>query len=96
MHKIVLQKLFVPLTLLVLMVPQSAWTQDRGKMLYQNHCIACHESRVHIRERKKAKDYEDIEKFAARFGTIAGVEWNDADMAAVVEYLNRKYYKFDR
>ena len=92
----IFRKLLVSLMLFMLLLPLSVRTEDRGRMLYQNHCIACHESTVHIRAGTKAKQYADIEKFARRFSKLAGVDWNDSDMTAVVEYLNRKYYKFDR
>lgn len=91
----IFRKLIVPLTLVMLLLPMSARTEDRGRMLYQNHCIACHESTVHIRVGAKAKQYTDIEKFVRRFSKLAGVDWNDSDTTAVVEYLNHKYYKFN-
>jgi len=72
-----------------------AWGADRGRLLYENHCVACHESRIHIRKKSEVKEFGDIEIFARRFSKLAGVEWSDDELLLVVNYLNRKYYKFD-
>ena len=83
-------------SLMFLALPITVYGEDRGRMLYQNHCVACHESRVHIREARKVKTYADLEQFTRRFAGLAGVEWNDADMILVIEYLNRTHYKLKK
>ncbi len=81
-------------TTILVVLPLNTWGADRGRLLYENHCVACHESTVHIREKRAVKKFTDIEKYARRFSTLAGVEWSDAELLLVVSYLNRKYYKF--
>lgn len=81
-------------TTILVVLPLNTWGADRGRLLYENHCLACHESKVHIRENRMVKDFSDIEKYARRFSTLAGVEWSDEEFLLVVSYLNRKYYKF--
>jgi mono/diheme cytochrome c family protein len=83
-------------SLMLLVLPMTAFSEDRGRMLYQNHCVACHESTVHIREARKVKSYADLEKYTRRFAGLAGVEWSDADMVLVIEYLNRTRYKLQQ
>ena len=80
-------------SLTVLALPMIARSEDRGRMLYENHCVACHESSVHIREARKVKSYADLERYANRFAKLAGVEWSDAEKILVIEYLNRTHYK---
>ena len=79
---------------LLTIFPVTAWSEDRGRMLYENHCVVCHESTVHIRAKREVKKFSDIERYARRFSKLAGVEWSDDELVMVVNYLNRKYYKF--
>ena len=71
---------FLTCGLMLLMTPFAVSAEDRGRMLYQNHCLACHESTVHIREARKVRTYADLESFSKRFAKVAGVEWSDADL----------------
>ena len=82
-------------SLTVLALPMTARSEDRGRMLYENHCVACHESTVHIREARKVKSYADLERYANHFAKLAGVEWSDAEKILVIEYLNRTHYKLN-
>lgn len=80
----------------LVLLPLTGYAEDRGRMLYQNHCVACHESTVHIREKHKVRTYSDLEHYVKRFAALAGVEWSDAEMILVIEYLNRTHYKLER
>lgn len=82
-------------TTILVILPLNSWGADRGRLLYENHCLACHESTVHIREKRLVKNFTDIEKYARRFSKLAGVEWSDDELLQVVSYLNRKFYKFN-
>lgn len=67
---------------------------DRGEMLYSNHCIACHTEQVHWREQGLAKDWGSLNYQVQRWASNTGLKWEAADIQAVAEYLNRKYYGF--
>lgn len=67
---------------------------DRGEMLYQNHCGACHESTVHVRERSKANTVADIDAFVQRWSDYLKLEWGNDERIAVREYLNLTYYGY--
>ena len=82
-------------TVLLVLVPVTGSAEDRGRMLYENHCVACHESTVHIREAHKVRTYADLEQYTRRFAKQAGVDWSDDEMFLVVEYLNRTRYKLE-
>lgn len=69
-------------------------TISRGKMLYSNHCHACHESNVHIRAHRKVKKKTDIYYWVNRWSAHLKLGWNSTDRDQVVEYLNKAYYKF--
>lgn len=90
-----LRRIVILSTIVLVVLPLNTWGADRGRLLYENHCLACHESTVHIREKRKVKKYSDIENYARRFSKLAGVEWSEDELLLVVSYLNRKFYKFN-
>ena len=74
----------------------SAVDQDRGQILYENHCRTCHESIVHIRDNRRAKTIDDIRYWVMRWSGELKLQWKTEDVDAVVNYLNLQYYKFKR
>ena len=67
---------------------------SRGKMLYLNHCHACHESNVHIRAHRKVKKKSDIGYWVKRWSKYLKLNWKESDRLQVIEHLNKTYYKF--
>ena len=67
---------------------------SRGELLYENHCIACHESTAHIRHDRRAKSLPALEGWVIRWSNQQRLNWNAAEITDVVDYLNRRYYKF--
>lgn len=67
---------------------------DRGQQLYENHCISCHESTVHIRADKRAKTYADIYFQVARWRDVLSLPWTQKEINDVVNYLNTQYYHY--
>jgi mono/diheme cytochrome c family protein len=66
----------------------------RGKALYENHCIGCHEDSVHKREHRKATSREEVAKFVARWEREMNLKWSDEERADVVDYVAARFYKF--
>lgn len=69
-------------------------TPSRGQLLYENHCLACHESQVHIRQKVKATDFAKIAYFVATWSSELNVDWSNEEILAVTNYLNQRYYKY--
>ncbi|MDX2504198.1 MAG: hypothetical protein QNL62_06955 [Gammaproteobacteria bacterium] len=69
-------------------------TGSRGQLLYENHCIACHDSRAYIREKRKSRSVTDIEKWVFQWAQQINLDWNRADINDVTEYLNQRFYQF--
>ena len=69
-------------------------TASRGKLLYENHCMVCHTSVVHVREKRQADSISEIYSWVSRWSTERKLEWQRTEIEAVVEYLNSRYYKF--
>ena len=65
---------------------------SRGELLYLNHCQGCHESKVHIREKQKAKNINEIRSEVSRWAQELQLKWTLRDIEDVVEYLNHVYY----
>lgn len=66
----------------------------RGELLYETHCVACHNAQVHWRDKELAKDWGSIKAEVSRWQTFSGLRWSDADVEAVARYLNTLYYHY--
>ena len=70
-------------------------SEPRGKLLYENHCQVCHDSKVHIREDHRAKSKMDIQYWVIRWSLELKLDWSLAEVADVVNYLAEEYYQFE-
>lgn len=68
--------------------------ESRGEMLYENHCPVCHDSKAHIRIGHKVRSVSDLNMWVSRWSTELKLQWKPDDIDAVVDYLNKRYYKF--
>lgn len=67
---------------------------DRGRMLYENHCLTCHESVVHIRERQRAGSFAEVTSWVVRWASGLELDWRAEEIQDVVRYLNRRFYNY--
>jgi cytochrome c2 len=74
--------------------PAGVADTERGRLLYENHCMSCHESVVHIREQRKAVNPAELRGAIQRWAAELKLRWQDADVNDVYRYLNNRYYKF--
>ena len=72
--------------------PESEST--RGHLLYENHCTSCHESRVHIREKRKAKNFKELSQLASQRADWLNLGWSRLEKNDVIHYLNERYYRY--
>jgi mono/diheme cytochrome c family protein len=66
----------------------------RGELLYSTHCIACHSTQVHWRDKKLVTNWTGLRTEVGRWQKSAGLGWGDDDVAAVTRYLNALYYHY--
>ena len=66
----------------------------RGELLYSTHCIACHSTQVHWRDKKLVTNWTSLRTEVGRWQKFAGLGWGDDDVAAVTRYLNALYYHY--
>lgn len=67
---------------------------SRGELLYTTHCITCHSSKVHWRDKKIAKDLIGLNAQVRRWQEISGLKWSEGDIAEVTRYLNTLHYRY--
>ena len=73
---------------------QPAMPAARGELLYSTHCIACHTTRVHWREKKLATDWTSLQSEVHRWQRNSGLGWSNQDIAEVARYLNALHYHY--
>jgi mono/diheme cytochrome c family protein len=73
---------------------QPAGDTPRGYLLYTTHCIACHNTKIHWRDKKLASDWGSLNAEVRRWQGLAGLQWRDDDVAEVAHYLNNLYYHY--
>jgi mono/diheme cytochrome c family protein len=65
-----------------------------GALLYQTHCIACHDKQVHWRDARLATDWKSLAALVRRWRPNTGLQWSEHEIDEVVRYLNETIYKF--
>ena len=66
----------------------------RGQLLYSTHCIECHNTQMHWRTNKRARDWDSLKAQVGRWQATANLGWSDADIAEVARHLNETIYQF--
>jgi mono/diheme cytochrome c family protein len=67
---------------------------QRGELLYSTHCIACHTTEIHWRDKKLTKDFKSLSAEVNRWQKLGGLGWGTEDISAVARYLNRLHYHY--
>ena len=67
----------------------------RGQMLYENHCMVCHESIVHIRTRQAAQSLPQLRASVRHWTDYLQLQWGQDEIEDVVMHLNSHYYRFE-
>ena len=82
----------------VLVMP--AWAQDaqRGKALYETHCLTCHYERIHKRDRSRSlvRSLAQLRVEVAQRAAQTTQRFTIEDLDDIAEYLNRTHYRLDK
>ncbi len=73
---------------------QAPGNYAHGELLYQTHCIGCHSSQIHWRNKKTVKDWPTLKAEVNRWQKEAKLGWSDEDITDVASYLNSMHYLF--
>lgn len=71
----------------------AAASPSRGELLYTTHCIACHTTRVHWRDRRMVIDYPGLVAQVARWQANTGLGWSSEEILDVARYLDATVYR---
>lgn len=86
--------------LLLTLLAAPAWAQDpqRGKELYETHCLSCHYERIHRRERSRSlvASLVALRIEVARRAEFTRRSFTVEDLDDIAEFLNRSHYRFER
>jgi mono/diheme cytochrome c family protein len=84
------------ISLLFMLLPAAAAAQDaeRGRLLYQTHCLGCHYERVHDRLRTEVKDLSDLRDMVARWAPQTKRSFTLDEREDIAQYLNESHYRF--
>ena len=74
--------------------PGRAADAAAGEKLVAAECTFCHGDEVYTATTRKVDELEKLQDKVDMCTEPAGVEWDAARQADVVEYLNRKFYQF--
>jgi mono/diheme cytochrome c family protein len=74
--------------------PAQGASIERGRLLYENHCMACHATSVHSRSARQAEDVADVRNWVRVWAQDLGLPWSANEVEDVVRYLDASYYQF--
>jgi hypothetical protein len=66
---------------------------QRGRLLYETYCIACHTTQAHWRDKHIVASWADLLYQVTRMQKNAGQDWSSAEVSDVAAYLNELFYK---
>ena len=69
---------------------------ERGRALYENHCIVCHTAKVHRRVPPLPLQIDELRRIVTLWASMEGMRWNSEEIEDVVHYLNRTHYRFEK
>jgi mono/diheme cytochrome c family protein len=84
-----------------LAIPATGWGAEwpdleRGRALYENHCVVCHTPKVHRRVPPLPLHTDDLRFIVALWASQQGLRWSRDDIEDVVYYLDRTHYRFEK
>lgn len=66
---------------------------ERGRLLYEAHCVACHDRQVHWRDPSIVESWSDLLLQVERWQAYAGQDWTGSEVGDVAAHLNTVYYR---
>ena len=66
---------------------------ERGRLLYESHCVVCHTSKVHRRVPRLRVNRDHLRFIVTVWVRHESMRWSQQDIEDVVHYLDRTYYQ---
>jgi mono/diheme cytochrome c family protein len=67
---------------------------ERGRALYENHCVVCHTAGIHGRVNRIPINADELRDIVTTWQQEERLRWNAQDIEDVVEFLRQTRYKF--
>jgi hypothetical protein len=67
---------------------------ERGRALYENHCVLCHTDTVHRRVNRLPVSRAEVRDIVEKWQMQERLAWEAREVEDVVEFLNRTRYQF--
>jgi len=67
---------------------------ERGRALYQNHCVVCHTPKVHSRPNRIPLTINELRQIVRDWAKGENLHWGEQEITDVVWYLNETTYRF--
>lgn len=80
---------------LFITLESQAQAEGQGQLLHDTHCLSCHATRVYTRADRKAGTFEQVREQVDRWQKNVSLNWQDAEIDLVTEYLARRFYQID-
>jgi len=93
-----MKRAFAVVALAATALPSHAQDADRGKLLYETHCLSCHYERIHKRDpaRSLVRSIASLKIEVGRRADQTGQRFTIQDLDDIAEYLARSHYKLDK
>ena len=67
---------------------------ERGRLLYENHCVTCHTPNVHRRSNRIALNTAELRQIVNQWQEQERLDWSAQDIEDVVQFLRETRYRF--
>jgi mono/diheme cytochrome c family protein len=84
----------LPALLLSFGLVPAVWAQGRGELLYNTHCVACHSTQMHWRDKRQVVDWPSLRAQVRLWQATGLLAWDETDIDQVARYLNDTYYRY--
>ena len=86
----------VLLPVLLLALPAQAQDAERGKLLYDTHCVACHYERIHDRAPAQSlvRSIDELRAEVSGRARLTDRKFTAQELEEITAYLNRSHYRF--
>jgi mono/diheme cytochrome c family protein len=73
----------------------AAGDPEKGKALHES-CLQCHGTELYVPPKRKVKTLKELERETLRWGGYYNPKLSKQEVADLVAWLNRDFYKFAR
>jgi len=87
-------KKILPVIILLMLSSQPALANQKVERLLNQQCMSCHGNEIYSSPNRKVKSLVQLEKQLQRCNHVIGNQMDMDTITQLMNYLNKKYYKF--